>query len=62
MSLTVPHPPPQQLHTGNGLYPSAEVREVLHPAKAWEVGKEKKSFIILEVSGKMDSQEHRREK
>lgn len=48
MSLVLPTCP-QELQTGNGLYPSAEVREVLHLAKAWEIGKEKKSIIVLEV-------------
>jgi len=52
---------PQQLHARNGLYLSAEVREVLHLAKAWEKGKEKKSLLILEVRGKIDLQENRRE-
>lgn len=51
---------PQQLHTGNGLYLSAE--EVLHLAKAWEKGKEEKNLIILDISGKRDLQENRRKK
>lgn len=52
---------PQQLHTGNALHLSTDLREVLCPTKAWEIRKEEIGKKLLEVSGQIDLQGNRKE-